>query len=105
MAKRGLCIKKKIKRRLHLSHLGHCNPTFPRCQRLSGAHSERRMAVKLAVSEMPYLLSCSPFNLLITPGSHNAMAVSRFPSSRFRCRHFRPFLSAISATVKSAKNH
>lgn len=85
--------------------LWQCNPTFPHCQRLSGAHSERRMAVKLAVSEMRPLLSCSPFNLLITQGSHNAMAVSRFPSSQFRCRHFRAFLSVISEIVKSVKNH
>lgn len=62
------------------------------------------MAVKLAVSEIPPPpLSCSPFNLLITPGSHNAMAVSRFPSSQFRCRHFRTFSSVISEIVKSVK--
>lgn len=95
-----LCLKMK---RLHLYLLWQCNPTFPRCQRLSDAHSERRMAVKLAVFEMCPLLSCSPFNLLITQGSHNAMADSRFPSSQFRCRHFRAFLSVISEIVKSVK--
>lgn len=59
--------------------------------------------MKLAVSELPSLLSCSPFNLLITPGSHDAAAVSCFPSFQFRCRHFRAFLSVISAIVKSVK--
>lgn len=59
--------------------------------------------MKLAVSEMPFLLSYSPFNLLITPGSHNAVAISCFPSFQFRCRHFRALLSVISAIVKSVK--
>lgn len=44
------------------------------------AEGPRQSVWWLTLSEMLSLPPCSSFNLLITPDSHNALAVSRFPS-------------------------
>lgn len=60
MAKEGgVCIgKKKNKEEITPLLPLTMKQLFQGCQSLCGAHSEWRMAVKLAVSEMPSLLSC-----------------------------------------------
>lgn len=85
-----MCLVIKWRRPYSSTSFKRVTQLFLAAGSLTGAHLERRIGGKLTLSEMPFLFVLVLFvpNLL-TPGSHNAMAVSRFPSSQFRCRHFR----------------